>query len=695
MTHKNSTRFAVATTAALTATLVAATAVAAAPVDSTDSPLPSPIADTSGLPSDEALATEPDTRVIDTRISSTQRVTSTKDSGSGSLRTAIKRANKRGAGSTTQIVFAVSGTITLKSDLPAIVRRVVIDGTSAPGYVAGGAPAVGLNANDHRAVRFAPGSDNSQLLALSVTKASGNGVTLTASKITLNYNYIGLTASGQTTGNRGDLAASSSGNRGDGIYIERTSRKNTIGINPTLTPGATANVISNNRGAGIRAIGSSGNVIHANRIGTNPAGTKAAGNQHGGIELIGSKRNKIGGSAIGSNDDGPNDPTGDKGTVPENYVAPPQGNLISGNKRDGVLITDGSKKSLLRGNFIGTNAAGVKAIANKGNGIRVIESDGTVLRGCTVTDNPFVYYNVVSGNKKNGLHVTDSDKTDVQANFFGIGMDNTTTVANKLNGMLFDGNSKKPHVGGVIPLGNVAAGNGLNGIEVKDTVSGFETFNTFGGLLAFKGAAPNKKNGLLVTSTGGDNLARTNVFSGNRGNGIKLAGNVTGMTIDPNIVGLNTKGDGPLRNTGHGVLVTGNARKNTIGGNRVSVIPQNTLSGNVGYGLVFAKNARNNKVYNTYVGSGAGLTIAVPNLKGGVLLKGKARDNYIGATGSQKVNVFGGNIGYGIVLRSKTSDNAVINNNIGKGRVGEPLPNTVGNISNSGSKNVIRDNNLG
>ena len=32
---------------------------------------------------------------------------------------------------------------------------------------------------------------------------------------------------------------------------------------------------------------------------------------------------------------------------------------------------------------------------------------------------------------------------------------------------------------------------------------------TFGGLLAFKGAAPNGNDGLLVTFTGGGNLART------------------------------------------------------------------------------------------------------------------------------------------------------------------------------------------
>ena len=60
------------------------------------------------------------------------------------------------------------------------------------------------------------------------------------------------------------------------------------------------------------------------------------------------------------------------------------------------------------------------------------------------------------------------------------------------------------------------------------------------------------------------------------------------MTVDPNIVGLNTKGDGVLPNGGDGLLIDGTAHGNTIGGTLSSVIPQNTFSGNRGYGVVIA-----------------------------------------------------------------------------------------------------------
>ncbi len=80
--------------------------------------------------------------------------------------------------------------------------------------------------------------------------------------------------------------------------------------------------------------------------------------------------------------------------------------------------------------------------------------------------NPFVFYNVISGNGGNGLRVTNSNDTTIQANFIGIGADNLTAVGNALNGVLVEGSSTNTTMGGPIPLGNVDAANGQNGIVV-------------------------------------------------------------------------------------------------------------------------------------------------------------------------------------------------------------------------------------
>ena len=92
----------------------------------------------------------------------------------------------------------------------------------------------------------------------------------------------------------------------------------------------------------------------------------------------------------------------------------------------------------------------------------------------------------------------------------------------------------------MIPLGNVISGNNGNGIEVRDTASGFTSFNTFAGVYAFGGAAPNKRDGILITSSGGNNLIRTCIVSGNLGNGIELGGNATGVQVTDTAVGTNT-----------------------------------------------------------------------------------------------------------------------------------------------------------
>jgi parallel beta-helix repeat protein len=604
------------------------------------------------------------------------------NSGIGTLRAAITLVNATFPGSSSRIRFVVHGTITLKSALPVIVRKVAIDGTTAPTHVNGGPPVVAIDFNGNRGLRFAGRSAGSRLLGVAVDYARGNGVTLYAGSVTLDDDYIGL-----------NLAGAAAGNGGNGVYVARTSRGNFIGLNRFHVSGLVANVISGNRGSGIVLAGSTGNTVVANRIGTNPAGTWAIPNGADGIAIIRGSRNEIGGTAfVDSATHQANNPTGSEGTVTPVFVVPPLGNLISGNRGNGVLIAAGANRNVLNGNFIGTTANGDGRLGNRGNGVWIYHAPRNSLIGCKFVNNPFVYYNVVGGNGLNGLRVTSSDYVTVQGNFFGAGANNTAIVKNRLDGVLIDGTSRNTQVGGVIPLGNVSAGNGRNGIEVAGRARGFVTFNTFGGLLAFKGAAPNGNDGLLITSTGGDNLARTNVFSGNARNGIELAGRATGVTIDPDIAGLNTKGDGALPNGGDGLLIDGFAHGNVIGGTRRSVIPQNTFSGNRGYGVVLAGWAHDNLVIRSFIGTQILGVHALGNKRGGVLLTGHAFHNYIGAPRIRPANLISGNGGIGVTLGCDTFRNYVIGNYIGLNRFGRYLPNKGRPVVNKGHHNVIRAN---
>ena len=600
-------------------------------------------------------------------------VTNLNDSGLGSLRAAITAANADRSGTPATINFNVSGTITLASDLPIISNDVRIDATSAPGYLANHGPTVTLNFNGYSGLVFGLGSNGSDLLGLAIGNAAGHGIVLRGSNITLDKNYIGLSADGHALGNAGD-----------GIFITALSNGNKIGLNDSHISGVVGNVISDNGANGISIHGSSGNILVANRIGTSPDGNTAHGNFLAGIHLTdGANNNTIGGTAYVDAATGQaNNPTGNKGTVPGTFVIPPLGNQISGNSGDGILIDTQSQNNVLNGNFIGTTANGDSALGNGRDGVHILGADNNSLIGCEFVDQPFVYYNVVSGNAWNGLHVTNSDNVVVQANFFGIGANNASLVGNGRDGILIDGDSQNTTVGGVIPLGNVTGGNVGNGIHVSDVASGFTTFNTFGGLFAFQGAAPNGDNGLLIDSTGGNQTVRTNVFSGNLGNGIRLAGDASGVTIEPNIIGLNTIGTEALPNFQDGLSISNTAHDITVGGYTNSVIPQNTFSGNLGYGIALYGNVYNVNIFNSFIGLDVLGARGIGNHTGGIIYATSGAGNIIGgfsADPKQPVaNFIGGNDGDGIVMLYGTSGATVTNNIIGLDRFG------LANVPNDG-----------
>ena len=102
----------------------------------------------------------------------TLTVTRLSNAGPGSLRSAITTANASLPGRPTLIRFAVRGTITLSSALPAVARNTTINGATAPGY-RHGAPVVEIDANGQAGLEFAPGSSGSRLLALAVDDAGG------------------------------------------------------------------------------------------------------------------------------------------------------------------------------------------------------------------------------------------------------------------------------------------------------------------------------------------------------------------------------------------------------------------------------------------------------------------------------------------------------------------------------------------
>jgi hypothetical protein len=418
-----------------------------------------------------------------------------------------------------------------------------------------------------------------------------------------------------------------------------------------------------------------------NYIGTDVTGTLDRGNAGNGILLTaGAVGNQIGGEATGGND-----PTNHV------FVRPPQGNLISGNEANGVLLNAQAAANQLSGNFIGTTASGSSALGNQLDGVALENAPRNRLIGCTFQQDPFVFYNVIGGNDGNGVHVTDSDDVTIQANFLGLGADNMTPVGNQLDGLLVNGSSANTQFGGVIPLGNVAAGNGRNGVEIAGTANGGVYFNTFAGLPAFiQTAVPNGRDGFFVTSTGGNNTIRTNVISGNLGNGVHLSGFASGVQVTESIIGLTTKGNLLLPNGGNGVLIDGNAHDNAIGGFQPSIIPETTIAANGANGIAIVGNAIGNSVFHSRIGTDVSGVAAFGNTRAGIFVGDSARDTLIGGTGPGEQNVISGNLGGGIQLAGDSQGTRILGNLIGTDKTGQqPLGNGGSGILALSSQNEI------
>lgn len=611
-------------------------------------------------------------------------VTSLEDTAKeGTLRNAILQSKKN---KISIITFSISGVIKLHSSLPTITSTVTIDATNAPNYT--GTPVVEIDCNGHDGLILENDSDKSSIQALSITRSSGCGIFVKSNENKIILNYIGI-----------DLNGKVKGNKKNGILL-CGANGNTIGTNPTNKSAYASNVISGNGDNGIKLFKSSKNTIVSNFIGTNADGTSAIPNKSNGILLSdGSNENQIGGDVYTNSDGVTNNPTGSKGTVPAVYIFPPLGNLISGNKGNGVLLEKSSSKNLFNGNFIGIGSSGIVPLGNGLNGIHIIKSNDNVLRGCLVIENPFVYYNVCSGNGKNGIRVSSANNTVIQGNFFGIGANNATIIGNKFNGILVDGTSNNTTDGGIIPLGNVSAGNGANGIYLTEKASSYISFNTFGGLFAFTTAAPNGEHGAKVDSTGKGIVFRTNVFSGNIGNGIRIEGNSNNVTVESAIVGLDTDGNDALPNGGDGLYIGGKSKNNVIGVNVQSVIPRSAFSGNGGNGIHITEKASHNSVNLGFIGlSVLGLDTNTANKLNGVLIDGDANNNYVGQTFPGTTiftNYCSANLQYGVKLSGNCCENTIEGNYIGLDINNESAPNIAGtiiNVSKKASTNKIINN---
>ena len=182
-----------------------------------------------------------------------------------------------------------------------------------------------------------------------------------------------------------------------------------------------------------------------------------------------------------------------------------------------------------------------------------------------------------------------------------------------------------------------------------------------------KVALPNSTAGVAVWSPnntiGGTTPAARNIFSGNGGGAVDIAGGTaTGNLVQGNYIGTDVTGTAALANLG-GVGMRVDASNNTIGGTTPDA--RNVISGNSLSGVGIVSGANGNIVEGNYIGTNATGTAPLGNGNFAGVFIANAPNNTIGGTTPGARNIISGNSRGVLIQSAGSTGNFVQGNYIG------------------------------
>ena len=379
---------------------------------------------------------------------------------------------------------------------------------------------------------------------------------------------------------------------------------------------------------------SAGHVVEGCYVGTDPTGTMAWPNGGEGIRTLDCDQVRVGGPGAG------------------------QGNLISGNRSDGLQVSVDTKASVsgvvVQGNLFGVDVTGSQALPNFGSNLVMDFVGDSLVGGPTAAER-----NVLAASGGYGILMVGGIGNLVQNNYIGTDASGTVALPNTLAGVLVGLDTS-------VLDGNLISGNSIPGSAgvVLAANSATHLRNNRIGTDSSGNLALGNAVGLRVQQNGGGslgsgNLAEGNVIAGNLGHGVLVdrAGS-TGFLIEGNWIGLSAAGL-PLGNGESGLfLLRGGA----------SSISGNVVAGNARYGIeILSSTAIGSTITDNFIGTDAAGTAGLGNLVGGVLVD-RAPGLFIGLPGHGNVIAGNGSTGAGGGVRIEgagASGNVVQGNFIG------------------------------
>ncbi|MCI0437791.1 MAG: PKD domain-containing protein, partial [Chloroflexi bacterium] len=393
----------------------------------------------------------------------------------------------------------------------------------------------------------------------------------------------------------------------DGVLIlNENSTFNVVGgSNPFAL-----NVISGNKQQGVRIMGeASNNTVLGNFIGTNRDGDAAIANDKYGVIIFDAYENTIGGNTDSAS------------------------NLISGNGENGVLIYgELAANNRVLTNTIGTDLFSTAAIPNGKYGVAIAFASGNQV------GHPDALPTVISGNGEGGVLISGEGATGnrVLNSYIGLNFTGDEAIGNGKYGVALFQGAQNNRIGlasderqnvisgnleaGVLISGTSTSFNFVQGNFIGTDSEGLQPFGNGVGVVVKDGAQDNLIGGNATLPT-----SATNIISASVDNGVELRDAGANNKIQGNFIGtdknescaLDSDGDCPLGNGGHGIFVS-NTSDTLIGGttllNDGNAVAYNGRNLRLkGHGVVVESGKRNtirlNKIFDNY---GRGIDLVTP-----------------------------------------------------------------------------------
>ncbi len=244
----------------------------------------------------------------------------------------------------------------------------------------------------------------------------------------------------------------------------------------------------------------------------------------------------------------------------------------------GILLA-GTGGIVITGNFIGTDATGLKARPNfSGVEVAPASSDNTIGGSDPQSRN------LISGNVR-GIRIEGANRTKIEGNFIGTDRTGGAKLSNDIGMQVFS--TKSTSIGGTSPgQRNVISGNSSHGMWLAGGSEGLIAGNFIGTDAAGTGALGNALYGILMSSyqggegernwvVGGIAAGAANVIAHNGVSGI-----VVGAGISANPAGISIRGNRIFKNAQLGIdLIGGGVTQNDpapdadMGPNRLQNFP--------------------------------------------------------------------------------------------------------------------------